>query len=260
MLMLHEKLAELRTCYHESDNTLSIRTGDDTEYVFELGDAQGRTDLEVFMQRFMPALLPKAPRLLEAPGHMFTDKAEKYISLINLGSLRELENRWGEALNPLRFRANVYIDGAEPFSELDWVGRHIRLGNVNMQVMKRNGRCAATNVNPLSGVRDRNIPGKLRSTFGHKDLGVYLEVLQQGELREGDPLTISMEAADTPKHTTSSEDKTPSLICTACYYLFDPGTFNSSWHSAGDLPQTWRCPDCGSGRESVTSISGFNSA
>lgn len=259
MLMLHEKLAELRTCYNDSENTLSIRSAVDAEHVFDLGSKSGRTALEDFIQQFIPSLLPQAPRLLEAHGHMFTDKAAKYVSLINLASLRELEHRWNESLDPLRFRANVYIDGAEPFSELDWVGRQIKLGDVTMEVMKRNGRCAATNVNPETGVRDRNIPGKLRSTFGHKDLGVYLSVSQQGELREGDTVSITPGNVESVNQAAGSNNSKSSLICTACYYLFDPSTLNSSWRSAGDLPQSWRCPDCGSGRETVTSISSFNS-
>jgi GntR family transcriptional regulator/MocR family aminotransferase len=235
------------------------------EYAFALGEAHGRAALETFFQNFMPSQLSQAPRLLEAPGHMFTDKAVKYISLINLASLRELEKRWGESLDPLRFRANVYIDGAEPFSELEWVGQRIKLGDVVMKVMQRNGRCAATNVNPDTGERDRNVPGKLRAVFGHKDLGVYLTVAQDGELHEGDPVTV----ADTPVQRRKLEDAKINtlddtkdntkadtnalLICNACYYLFDPKAFNSDWRCAQDLPESWRCPDCGSTREYVTS-------
>lgn len=254
MLMVHEQLATLQTRYDDAKNTLYIHTPDNKEHTFTLGDASGRTDLEMFFQNLMPAQLPHAPRLLEAPGHMFTDKAAKYVSLINLASVRELERRWGESLDPLRFRANVYIDGAEPFSELEWVGQRIKLGDVVMKVMQRNGRCAATNVNPGIGVRDRNVPGKLREAFGHKDLGVYLVVAQHGELDEGDLVTV----AATPMrqrelNATEDEDNAnASLICTACYYLFDPQAFNNNWHSAQDLPESWRCPDCGSTREAVT--------
>jgi GntR family transcriptional regulator/MocR family aminotransferase len=241
----------LQTSYRDAENTLSIRTPDTTEYVFALSKTSDRAALETFFQNVMPQL-PNAPRLLEAPGHMFTDKATKYVSLINLASVRELEQRWGESLDPLRFRANVYIDGAEPFSELDWVGQRIKLGEVVMKVMQRNGRCAATNVNPDSGVRDRNVPGKLREAFGHKDLGVYLTVAQNGVLHEGDPVTVAAAPVEQSKLENTQDDTSASLICTACYYLFDPQVLNCRWHSAQDLPESWRCPDCGSTRESIT--------
>jgi GntR family transcriptional regulator/MocR family aminotransferase len=148
---------------------------------------------------------------------------------------------------------------------LEWVGQRIKLGDVVMKVMQRNGRCAATNVNPDTGERDRNVPGKLRAVFGHKDLGVYLTVAQDGELHEGDPVTV----ADTPVQRRKLEDAKINtlddtkdntkadtnalLICNACYYLFDPKAFNSDWRCAQDLPESWRCPDCGSTREYVTS-------
>jgi len=251
MLMMHEQLATLTTRYSEDDHSLSIVTPDGQEHPFRLDTASGRADLEQFFHRFMPKQLPVAPRLLEAPGHMFTDKATKFVSLINLASLRELEQRWGEALDPLRFRANIYIDDVEPFSELGWVGRRLQLGPIVAHVAQRNGRCAATNVNPTTGVRDRNVPGKLRAEFGHKDLGVYLSVLQGGVLQVGDLLSVGQaireQATTTPAVVTT--DKT--LMCSACYYLFDPHTLNPAWPVARDLSEDWRCPDCGASRDAV---------
>ena len=102
------------------------------------------------------------------------DKPENLISLINLATVRSLEAQWGYEIDPLRFRANVYIDGAAPWEEFDWVGADIRLGEAPSQVNRRNGRCGATNVNPVTGERDLDIPGSLRAAFGHEDLGVYL--------------------------------------------------------------------------------------
>jgi MOSC domain-containing protein len=40
------------------------------------------------------------------------------VSIINLASVRALEKRIGQSLDPLRFRANVYVDGWPPFAEL----------------------------------------------------------------------------------------------------------------------------------------------
>lgn len=254
MLMLHEELAGLKTRYSEQDQALHIHTPDARDLVFELGDATGRAALERFFLDFMPRRLSAPPRLVEAQGHQFTDKAEKYLSLINLASLRELERQWGESLDPLRFRANVYIDGAEPFSELAWEGQEIRLGAVVARVERRNGRCAATNVNPDTGVRDRDVPGKLREAFGHKDLGVYLRVVAGGSLREGDAVAVAPTGAAVVSPVAVSVDASEQLICTACYYLFDPRTLHAVWTRPQDLPESWRCPDCGATRDAVVSV------
>jgi uncharacterized protein len=49
-------------------------------------------------------------------------------------------------------------------------------------------RCAATNVDPVTGIRDLEIPKTLMQSFGHADCGVYGEVVQAGEIAVGDPL------------------------------------------------------------------------
>ena len=109
-------------------------------------------------------------------------------------------------------------------------------------VMLRNGRCSATNVNPNTGMRDRNIPGKLRQAFGHKDLGIYLSVTQGGWLHEGEKVVInpSIDSATQPSSSSSPTDTAELLICTACYYLFDPRLLDASWHTPQDFPESWR--------------------
>jgi uncharacterized protein YcbX len=114
---------------------------------------------------------------LEAAGNV--------LSLINLATVRSLEEQWGVEIDPLRFRANFYIDGAQPWEEFDWIGSDIALGDALFRVDRRNGRCGATNVNPVTGHRDLDIPGSLRAAFGHKDLGVYLIARKTGEVFPG---------------------------------------------------------------------------
>jgi len=263
MLMLHEQVAGLRTRYAAQGEQLSIRTADGHERAFPLGTPAGRAALGRFFLEFMPRRLTAEPRLVKADGHQFTDKAEKYVSLINLASVRELEKRWGESLDPLRFRANIYIDGAAPFAEMDWVGREIGFGNVFAEVMQRNGRCAATNVNPQTGVRDRDVPGRLRADFGHKEFGVYLKITQSGLLSAGDPVVIepvmreNREASGAAPGKSNSGDPNQ-LICTACYYLFDPRKLNAAWTAPRDLPENYCCPDCGAGRDACIPAAGHH--
>jgi hypothetical protein len=133
----------------------------------------------------MAAELRGRPRLVSAPGHMFTDNATKYVSLINLASVADLERRLGQPVDPLRFRANLYVADLPAWREFDWLGRELGAGDIGFHVAERIDRCAATNVDPASGVRDLNLPLTLRKTFGHIDCGVLLRVIRGGDLEVG---------------------------------------------------------------------------
>ena len=60
------------------------------------------------------------------------------------------------------------------------------LGSARAKVVKRIVRCAATNADPATGIRDLEIPKTLMQRFGHMDCGVYAEVLKGGEISVGD--------------------------------------------------------------------------
>jgi uncharacterized protein YcbX len=55
-------------------------------------------------------------------------------------------------------------------------------------VIKRIVRCAATNVDPQTGIRDLTIPQTLMRTFNHMDCGVYAEVIGGGDIAIGDTM------------------------------------------------------------------------
>ena len=59
-----------------------------------------------------------------------------------------------------------------------------------LRLTKRIERCAATNVDPATGQRDREIPKALMRLYGHVDCGIYAEVLSGGRLAEGERLAV----------------------------------------------------------------------
>ena len=67
--------------------------------------------------------------------------------------------------------------------------REIQIGTARLKVVGRTQRCAATNVNPDTAERDMNIPLTLRKGFGHMDMGVYAEVVADGTVKTGDPVS-----------------------------------------------------------------------
>jgi uncharacterized protein len=87
------------------------------------------------------------------------DRPRRYVSIINLASVRALGEFVGSAIDPARFRMNVWIDGLEPFAEVDWVEghpgtRHIQIGGVRLRVDEACVRCKAIEANPHTGEYD----------------------------------------------------------------------------------------------------------
>ena len=184
MLMLDERLASVRTVLDTTTLHVLARREDVVVADGNLADAADRAALERFFWTLLPGF-PPLPRLVQAKAGHFMDKPDSVISLVNLATGRDLERRWGTRIDPLRFRANIAIDGVESWEEFGWVGHHLDVGGTVFDVDRRNGRCGATNVDPATGQGDRDIPSKLRAAFGHKDFGIYLTVGSGGSIAVG---------------------------------------------------------------------------
>ena len=57
--------------------------------------------------------------------------------------------------------------------------------------MKRIVRCAATEVDPQTAIRDLPIPRILMDTYDHADFGIYAEVIEGGMIAPGDTIEAS---------------------------------------------------------------------
>jgi len=189
MLMRDERLAKLRTRFDDETNVLTIERDGKRVAHGDLTDPNGRMVVEQFFAAYMGSALRRSPHVVSAPGHMFSDVADRVVSIIGLGSVRDLERVVRGRVDPLRFRANLYVEDLPAWAEFGWVGKEIRLGaSVRAKVLKRIKRCAATNVDPVTGARDLNIPLALENAFGHVECGVYAEILTPGELVAGDAI------------------------------------------------------------------------
>jgi hypothetical protein len=190
MLMRNERLARLQTRYDDGSGTFVIVLEGREVARGNLRTAAGRADIEEFFVAYCADELRGPPRLLHAPGFSFSDVARKVISIVNLASVAAVEKVVGTGVNPLRFRANVYVTGWPAWHELDLVGREIAIGtSARIKIEKRIVRCAAIDVDPRTGIRDLSIPPALMRSFGHADCGVYGEVVQPGEIAVGDELS-----------------------------------------------------------------------
>ncbi|HXS38886.1 MAG TPA: MOSC N-terminal beta barrel domain-containing protein [Stellaceae bacterium] len=185
MLRKNEELARLRARFDAASGVLAISADGKEQVRADLGSAAGRAAVEDFFAAYMGEAAQGRPRLLEAPGHMFSDNARKVVSIIGLASLGALAAKVGRALDPRRFRANFYLAGSAAFEEFDWIGRDFAIGGVKLRGFKAIRRCAATNVDPESGVRDLNLPLALSENFGHVNMGIYAEVIEGGAVSRG---------------------------------------------------------------------------
>jgi uncharacterized protein len=190
MLMRNERLARLRTRFQDTSHTLTIEMEGREAARGDLRTSEGRAAIEAFLAGFCAGELRGPPSVLHAPGFSFSDVARKVVSIINLASVAAIEDVVGRPVHPLRFRGNVYVTGWPAWREFDFLGQEITVARgPRLRVIKRIVRCAATNVEPDTGIRDLSIPDTLMRSFGHADCGVYGEVVEGGEIAVGDELS-----------------------------------------------------------------------
>ncbi len=192
MLMKQERLARLRTSYAQNTYVLSIRQGGSVVAAGDLRTPKGRAAIETFLDTYCADDLRGPARVLTAPpSYRFMDSRSGYLSIIDLASVAAIAKAADRtAIDPLRFRANVYVEGLGAWGEFAMLGKRIRLGGATLEITKRIDRCAATDVDPTAGVRDLRIVSLLESSFGHHDCGVYARIIEGGLIRAGDGLEV----------------------------------------------------------------------
>jgi len=207
VLMNTDRLAGLATSYDLENRTMLVTVQGHPVLEADFGTADGRAEFVELYARVADLPDGVRPVLAEQPGYNFTDNANdgprmmNTISLINRASIRDLEQRIGRVLDPLRFRANVYLEGLEPWVERQWIGRELQLGGtggsggVTVRVVEETERCAATEVDPTTARRDVPVVRLLHENYGHEIMGVFAEVLSDGELAVGDTLSVRQETA-----------------------------------------------------------------
>jgi hypothetical protein len=189
MLKRNARLARLHARLEGDDGVLRLGEQGKRPIRASVRDAAGRAKIVNFITRFMAGDIDAEPRFVEgAGGHQFSDHRTRVVSLINLASVRALEDAAGRPLDPLRFRANVYFDGVDAWKEFSWLEVGLAIGTARLRVTARIDRCAAVDVEPCSGERNTNLVRTLSKQFDHVDMGVYATVTAGGEIAVGDEI------------------------------------------------------------------------
>ena len=191
MLMRNARLAELRTAFDEASHTLTIRSENREAARGDLRTPEGRAAIERFFAEFCADELRGPPKVLHAAGpQLFRRGAE--------GGL-DHQPRLGRGAGGCGRRAgpSAPLPRQSPCRRLAGLARvrSAQRGNrrsdrsARLKVVKRIVRCAATEVDPDTGIRDLPIPRTLMEHFGHADCGVYAEVIEGGPIAVGDAVT-----------------------------------------------------------------------
>lgn len=192
MLMRQERLARLETGFDSTSRRLAIRQGGAVVAEGAVDTEAGRAAIERFFETFCAEERRGPIRLLVAPpGFRFMDSRSGFVSILNAATIAEIGKTLGrESLDPRRFRGNILMGDAPAFAENDWAGRILKVGSVELDILKRIDRCAATDVDPRLGRRDTRMVETLERLYGHHDCGVYARIRTGGMIRPGDTLTL----------------------------------------------------------------------
>lgn len=181
------RVAEARTAYDAGSGRLVATAAGQPRFEADLTGEAGREAFAAWLTALLGEEADAPLKVLAAPDPWrFFDHPQGHVSIVNLASVRDLEQRIGRPVDPLRFRANLYVDGWPAWVENDWTGRALTLGGARATVFKPIVRCAATHVDPATAERDMDVVKALFDHYGHTLCGIYAQVTAAGAVSEGD--------------------------------------------------------------------------
>ncbi len=97
-------------------------------------------------------------------------------------------------LSEHRFRSNIAVEGPAAWEEQAWVGRKLRIGEVEFEAVKAKARCLATHANPDTGDRDTPVMPVLLKAFPAERPTFAIAMTTTGRggtIHVGDNVTVS---------------------------------------------------------------------
>jgi len=180
------QVAKVRSVY--DDGVFSVSAEGRGGLVADLRLEEGRSALATWLAGALALDPQDGPlKVLAAPqGHRFMDHPRGMVSVLNLASVRDLATRIGRPVDPLRFRANVHVEGWPAWIENAPLTKSLTLGEAACRAIKPIVRCAAIDVDPTTAVRDIDLTRALFDNYGHAFCGLYADVAHGGRLAIGD--------------------------------------------------------------------------
>ncbi len=170
------------------DRCSAARAGEDADRWFSqyLGEPATLVYVDARMERSVD---PQYAR----PGDQVGFADGFPLLLLSTASVEELNRRLPRAIAAENFRPNLVVEGCEPFAEDGW--RRLRVGTVELEIVKPCARCVFTTVDPLTGVKATDSePLRTLSTFRRRDgkamFGQNVLVRRPGTIQVGDPIEL----------------------------------------------------------------------
>jgi uncharacterized protein len=181
-----------------------LRVSLETSVLFdEALNSQGRQRLAAVLAGYVANLdlnpltdhPERLPLRVIGDGHSprYHDEPAGRITLHGRESLEAVQAAVGNEVSELRFRSNIAIDGLTAWEEQSWVGRKVRIGAVEFDVVKPKTRCLATHANPTTGQRDLAILTTLTQKLGQENPTFAVAMLPigaGGQIRVGDEVAL----------------------------------------------------------------------
>jgi uncharacterized protein len=113
------------------------------------------------------------------------------LSLITASTVSALCGLAGIPAAELRFRPNLVVTPASgaPYTEEEWVGRQLRVGEAIIRIDRRDSRCVIVNVDPATGRPDAAML-KIVGSCNDACAGVYGTPVAPGVVGVGDPVIL----------------------------------------------------------------------
>lgn len=128
--------------------------------------------------------------IAQVPDRGMTDTDYPSVSIMNMSSHDAVADRLDTKISPERWRGNIWLSNLDAWAEWNWIGKDIAIGGAVLHVQERVGRCMHTAANPITGQRDADMLGALRTGWGHQDFGIYARVIQGGRVAIGDEAKV----------------------------------------------------------------------
>ena len=173
---------------NEDTLEITLRHPDADDVTFSPND-----DETMFMEwanQFVPDDRAQSARLVKVPERGMTDTDFPSISLNSHASHKAVTEKVDGNIDIERWRGNIWFDGVPAWEEFSWAGKNVRIGTAELGFREPIGRCTATMASAATGKRDCDMLEILHTNWGHKNFGVYCEVVRSGQVNVGDELAV----------------------------------------------------------------------
>ena len=124
----------------------------------------------------------------------YQDREPGYTTLHGRRSLAALATAVAEApeVTEHRFRSNIAVDGLATWEEQSWIGRNLRIGDIEFKAVSPVTRCVATHAHPRTGKRDLPIMKTLLELFPAErpTFAIMMTSDRGGRIRVGDKVEL----------------------------------------------------------------------